>query len=468
MWGTSLQALFLAHISQAFAFSVGILLVGGLTRRTSIWVISNILGMLGKLALSLGGMRLGLDMNIAAVVLTLLALSLKAGAFSQGRWLARRNRWGVLCLLGVAIAGGLYLADSDGEYRALQLSVAAFLVVSSMAAFAAANRQFYGLRSFNLLLGIYVVAVPILLYRIAMAHPFGPYTNYLGTGDGPRQMLLSMVVLSISLQITFLMLLVERQARDRLFVVRRGARSTERALVLRQGRDELKQLADERLELLRLLTHEVRQPLNNAQAILQSVMNELPLWNAAAGGGGLAATAGRIQSVLDDVILTLSNAIVAASILQWQNNPNFVQIGATEVLGFAILDCPRDEVGRIGISQPDVETYLFADPSLLRLALRNLLSNALRYSPPGSALQCEVILDDERAGVAYRITNELSDPEYLNSEIFERGQRGRGAIEHGFGLGLHMVLQTAQIHHGDLVCWQSDTDHVTFELFIPS
>ena len=90
-----------------------------------------------------------------------------------------------------------------------------------------------------------------------------------------------------------------------------------------------------------------------------------------------------------------------------------------------------------------------ADRDLLRLALRQLLDNAVKYSPPGSPIEV-------RAGgngtVNIGVRNSgPAIPEHERAQIFERFYRGdRPAACPAPGMGLAIVRQIAQAHGGTL------------------
>ena len=108
-----------------------------------------------------------------------------------------------------------------------------------------------------------------------------------------------------------------------------------------------------------------------------------------------------------------------------------------------------------------------ADRELLRLALRQLLDNAVKYSPPGSPIEV-------RAGgngtVNIGVRNSGSAiPEQEQQQIFERFYRGDQARRlPGTGMGLAIVRQIAQAHDGTLTVSSTTSSGTEFTLSLPS
>ncbi|WP_029049651.1 ATP-binding protein [Cupriavidus sp. amp6] len=86
------------------------------------------------------------------------------------------------------------------------------------------------------------------------------------------------------------------------------------------------------------------------------------------------------------------------------------------------------------------------DANLLSLLLRNLLDNAIRYSPPGALVTVDfqpdrITVRDQGPGIAPAVLARLGD----------RFFRGGGAQrEHGHGLGVSIALRVARLHGLDL------------------
>jgi two-component system sensor histidine kinase QseC len=92
--------------------------------------------------------------------------------------------------------------------------------------------------------------------------------------------------------------------------------------------------------------------------------------------------------------------------------------------------------------EPDKALPLKGDETLLALMLRNLLENALRYTPPGGAVTLEcapgaISVLDNGPGV---------EAQWLDS-IRQRFFRPPGQRETGSGLGLSIVERIAELHH---------------------
>lgn len=88
-----------------------------------------------------------------------------------------------------------------------------------------------------------------------------------------------------------------------------------------------------------------------------------------------------------------------------------------------------------------------ADRELLGLALRQLLDNAVKYSPPGSGIE---IAATGGATVEIAVRNTGAPiPEREQARLFERFYRGAQARQlPGTGMGLAIVRQIAEAHHG--------------------
>jgi two-component system sensor histidine kinase KdpD len=92
-----------------------------------------------------------------------------------------------------------------------------------------------------------------------------------------------------------------------------------------------------------------------------------------------------------------------------------------------------------------------ADPELIQLALRQLLDNASKYSPPHSAI--EVNVESLNGFVTVRVWNSgRLIPPRERERIFERFYRGSEIrdLAPGSGLGLYVARKIALAHGGNL------------------
>jgi two-component system sensor histidine kinase QseC len=100
--------------------------------------------------------------------------------------------------------------------------------------------------------------------------------------------------------------------------------------------------------------------------------------------------------------------------------------------------------------QADADAIVQGDATLLAVLLRNLLDNAIRYSPPGAAVR--VTLANKPAG-GVRLVVEDSGPGLPDADLQRLGERffrvlGAGAS--GSGLGWSIVRRVAAVHRIEL------------------
>jgi signal transduction histidine kinase len=91
-------------------------------------------------------------------------------------------------------------------------------------------------------------------------------------------------------------------------------------------------------------------------------------------------------------------------------------------------------------------------PVLMRLALCNVLANALAYSPPGSTVRLAISDSEDPLAIVFEVSD-LGDgiPADLLPTVFDKGTRGRNArAKAGAGLGLYIVRKVVSLHRGSI------------------
>lgn len=232
----------------------------------------------------------------------------------------------------------------------------------------------------------------------------------------------------------------ELQRRAELAHEQQMRRRTERHV------QELDQLLRERSEMLDVLAHEVRQPLNNASAALQSAAASL------AGRGERLAQERltRAQAVLGQVLAGVDNTLAAASLLAGGGRIARLDTDIDTLIAVTIADLPREQRDRVVVHRHTATRTALMDMSLLRLALRNLLSNALKYAPGTSPVTLHVLDFDEPAALQFEVADGGPGiPRELLPRLFTRGARGGGGgAESAHGLGLYIVRRVMDLHGG--------------------
>ena len=277
--------------------------------------------------------------------------------------------------------------------------------------------------------------------------------------------LLLIVVTGAFIQVGFMGMVGERELRSRRFAGRRATRLFEIGMEMGREEKRLAAIANERLFTLDLLTHDVRQPINNAHAALEALDAEIKPDSPKATDFKKAI--GRAQAVLDAINLSISNAILVLPLLEKENPVATRYMNAYDVASLAKFDCPVDLQDRIKLGSGGTDIFADIDPILVRIAVRNLLDNALKYAPALSEIQLDIIQREDRLGTSITVTNALNGPNLLNDDIFMQGVRGSGTKADGSGLGLFLVRKVAEAHFGTISYAVHDQNMVTFDLFFP-
>jgi two-component system sensor histidine kinase SenX3 len=125
---------------------------------------------------------------------------------------------------------------------------------------------------------------------------------------------------------------------------------------------------------------------------------------------------------------------------------------------------------QIEIVFADQEVCLvLGDKSQLRMAMSNLIKNAINYSPTSTRVGIGINRQDDL--VEFTVTDQgVGIPEKDLERIFERFYRvdpARSRETGGTGLGLSIVKHVASNHGGDISVWSLEGQGSTFTLRLP-
>ena len=450
MRGLDLPTLVIAHAWVLIAFTI---LVGALTQIVKgpaprYWLYSDLSGILSLLGIYLTITRGDQASLVLFSFTTYVTLHYRVMALLPPKHnkVFQLLSWGALATLVVfnLFLSDYWLGPLANAIRALT-NASAFIVLSFCMIYAVfwspdIENKFGKILIFFAALAYIVVAI----FRAVQIINVDPtYINYSASFN--TLSLTVLMVLGIFAHIGFIIIVLDQLNRAESRIAQALVLESEQRHNAEEREKESLAVADEQRRLIEVLTHEVRQPLNNASAALQSIGDELT--DEKKSDQNVAIK--RAQAVIDKVGMALSNALVAATILERQQKFNPVRYDPLLLIDMVVMDFNERERSRIRVSLENAPLYVSADPVLLRIALRNLLDNALRYSPHQSHVTIELLENEEEIGAEFRIRNQEPNPiDFSEDNIFARRVRGRSADIDGSGMGLYITSEIAKLHQG--------------------
>jgi two-component system phosphate regulon sensor histidine kinase PhoR len=203
---------------------------------------------------------------------------------------------------------------------------------------------------------------------------------------------------------------------------------------------ELRHLATVRQEFVANLVHELKTPITSLRLTAESLLSDPIAKDRHRFAERLVREADLLSKIIDN--LRRLGDIEAGAI-------------AVETSTFDLSELVRDSVARLAIDRPvntDIprDLVITSDPAKLIQAFDNLLDNAAKFSPPGTAIDIHAELTDEEVLLSVRDRGPGISPEHW-SRVFERFykvDRARPREAGGFGLGLAITKHLVQVLGG--------------------
>jgi two-component system, OmpR family, sensor histidine kinase SenX3 len=237
-------------------------------------------------------------------------------------------------------------------------------------------------------------------------------------------------------------------------------------LLLAEDQTESRRVDEVRRDFVANISHELKTPVG-ALALLAETVEE-----AADDPEAVLRFAGRMRQEASRLTDLVQDLIMLSRIQAAEPVPDPSPIVLDDAVAEAVDRC-RMRASARGISLEvagERGITILGDEDLLVTALRNLLENAVAYSPDKtrvlittkapSSWMAEVSVSDQGIGI----------PERDRERIFERFYRvdpARSRATGGTGLGLAIVKHVTAAHGGNVSVWSQEGAGSTFTLRLP-
>ncbi len=122
---------------------------------------------------------------------------------------------------------------------------------------------------------------------------------------------------------------------------------------------------------------------------------------------------------------------------------------------------------RFSIELDRFPDWVSCDPLLIEQVVANLISNAVKYSPPPEPIDIRADVDER--WIEIKVSDRgVGFSEDERDKLFDRFFRAKTAVGvEGTGIGLHVARTIARMHGGDVAAFQREGGGSTFVLRIP-
>ncbi len=220
--------------------------------------------------------------------------------------------------------------------------------------------------------------------------------------------------------------------------------------------DDVESMLDAKRALLLGISHELRTPLSRMNLVLELLDDE--------------TARAQLKPEIAEMEKIVGELLEAERLSGRHDTLNRTAVRVGELLDELVDNYFDRDRERIVVDNRAGDATVGLDGARVTLLLKNLVSNALRYSPADSG-PVEIEADRDRNSLVFRVCDRgpgLTEEQAGRlGEPFYRGDPSRTRETGGTGLGLYLATLVAQAHGGRLVLLNPGGPGACFECRIP-
>lgn len=236
--------------------------------------------------------------------------------------------------------------------------------------------------------------------------------------------------------------------------------------MLRANASRLAEIEKVKSDFLNLASHELRGPVGIARGYLSLLLD------GSLSPEQFATHAATVAKKIDEIDLLVQKMLETARLEQDQLELERQEVDVSaivrqEVMTVQPLMSPKH---RLDVDiQSDLELTVHADPVRLAVVVRNLLDNAIKYSPHGGTIAVRIAGGPDEVSVSVEDEGVGIKPEDM-PKLFKQFTRLRAAelqTVGGTGLGLYLSREIARRHGGELTAESTPGAGSCFTMTLP-
>jgi PAS domain S-box-containing protein len=222
-------------------------------------------------------------------------------------------------------------------------------------------------------------------------------------------------------------------------------------------------------QFLAIVSHELRSPLNGIKSwthVLENLLRDAEPQVKRALAGIMIGVEHQVR-LIDD-LLDVTRAMGGHLGLAKQPMA-ILPVLAEAVESLRAMALEKDL--RIITDYAIADREIHGDPDRIRQIFTNLVTNAVKFTPPGGTIWVTASAEGTMARIEVRDNGAGIPPEflpYLFDPFRQADQGSRSRSQEGLGLGLALVQRLAELHGGHVTCESEGLDRgATFRLYLP-
>ena len=242
--------------------------------------------------------------------------------------------------------------------------------------------------------------------------------------------------------------IMQGDLRRRLPVSNRGDELDRLAAIVNDMLDQIERLMGEVKGVCDNIAHDLRTPLTRLRSQLYRVEQQMQ------EDDPHAVLVEQCVSDIDEVLARFRALLRISELEDRRRREGFVAVDLGQTLQHVHeLYAPLAEDQSLQFAlQTEPNLLAQADPDLLFEAIGNLVSNAIKFTPPGGSVVVRVKRTEPGIAHIEVVDSGPGIPEVQRHAVWQRFYRGEGGIDTaaGHGLGLSIVAAIAKLHDFDL------------------